>query len=94
MCKKFICDGYPIATVQYFHGPQMKSLELRSHDRREQKVYQQLHHLCKLDGTISNLTRLHLALESSERPISRVSKYLGGLQKLCYDLHIYCLWTK
>jgi hypothetical protein len=85
-CKKFTYDGYPMATVQYFHVPQMKSLELRSHDCKEQRVCQQLHHLCRLDGTISNLTTLHLALQSSERALSKVLKYLGALQELVVSI--------
>ena len=53
LCTKFTYGGYPMTTIQYFHVPQMKSLELRSHDCKDQRVYQQLHHFCRLDGTIS-----------------------------------------
>ena len=75
-----------MATVQHFHVPQMKSLELRSHDCKEQRVYQQLHHLCRSDGTISKLTTLHLVLGSSERPLGKVLKYLGALQELVVSI--------
>ena len=85
-CKKFTYHGYPMASVQYFRVPQMKSLELRSHDCKEQRVNRQLHHLCNLDGTISKLTTLHLALECSERALSKVLLYLGALQKLVVSI--------
>ena len=85
-CKKFTYHGYPMATLQYFHVPKMKSLELRSHDCKERRVCQQLDHLCSLDGTITKLTTLHLALESSERPLSKVLKYLGALQELVVSI--------
>ena len=85
-CKKFTYDGYPMATLQYFHVPQMKSLELRSHDCKEQRVYQQLYHLCRLGGIISNLTTLHLGLQSSEQALSKVLKYLGALQELVVSI--------
>ena len=85
-CKKFIYHGYPMTTVQHFHVPQMKSFELRSHDCKEQRVYRQLHHLCRLDGTISKLTTLHVALGSSERPLSKILKYLDALQELVVSI--------
>ena len=51
-CRKLAYDGYPMTTVQCFRVPKISAMELRSHDCREQRVYQQLHHLCTVDGWI------------------------------------------
>jgi hypothetical protein len=81
-CRKLAYHGYPMVTVQYFHVPQMRAMELRSHDQKERRVYQQLHHLCTMDGNISKLTTLHLTLQCSEQAFIKVMKYLGLLQEL------------
>ena len=81
-CRKLTYHGYPMTTVQYFCVPQMRTMELRSHDCKEQRVYQQLRHLCTMVGSISNLTTLHIILQCSEQAFSKVLKYLRLLQEL------------
>ena len=81
-CKKLIFHGYPMTTVQYFHVPKMRAMELKSHDSKKQRVYQQLYQLCTLDGRISRLTTLHLTLQCSEQVFLKVLKCMGPLQKL------------
>jgi len=81
-CSKFTYHGYPMTTVQYFHVPQMRAMELKSHDCKKQRVYQQMRHLCRVDGGISKLTTLHLTLLCSEQAFIKVLKHLGLLQEL------------
>ena len=81
-CRIFTYHGYPITTVEYFHVPQMRTMGLRSHDCRKQRVHQQLHHLCEADGRISKLTTLHLTLQCNEQAFNTVLRYLGLLQEL------------
>ena len=81
-CRKLTYYGHPMTTVQYLHAPQMKVLGLGSNDCKEQRVYQYLHHLFTLDGTISKLTTLHLTLKCSEQVLAMALKYLGPLQEL------------
>jgi len=64
-CKKLAYRGYPMTTAQYFHVPKMRSMDLRSHDCNEQRVYQHLRHLFRVNGRISNLTTLHLTFQCS-----------------------------
>ena len=85
-CGKLTYDGYPMTAVQYFHVPQMNAMELGSRDCREQRVYQQLHLLCRLDGGISKLTALHLTLQCSEKVFLRVLKYLDPLRELVLSI--------
>ena len=77
-CGNFSYHGYPMTTAQYFHVPEMRAMELSSHDYKEQRVYRQLRHLCTMDGQLSKLTSLHLTLQCSERAFIKVLKYLGG----------------
>jgi hypothetical protein len=81
-CRKLTYHGYPMATIKHFRVPQMKAMELKSHDCNEQRVYQQLRHLCTLDGRISKLTVLHLTLQCSEQVFLKVLKYMGPLHEL------------
>ena len=81
-CRKLTFHGYPMTTVQYFQVPLMRAMELKSHDCKERRVYQQLRHLCTVDGRISKLTTLHLTLQCSEQPFIKVLKYMGALQEL------------
>jgi len=81
-CRKFTYHGYPMTTVQYFHVPLMRAMDLRSHDCKGRRVNQQLRHLCTMDGRISKLTTLHLTLQCSERIFVKVLGYLGVLQEL------------
>ena len=85
-CKKLSYHGHPMTTAQYFHVPEMGELELRSHDYKDSRVYRQLYHLCTLDGWISKLTTLHLALQCSERAVTNVLKYLSLLQELILSI--------
>jgi len=81
-CKKFAYHGHPMTTAQYFHVPEMRAMDLISHDWNEQRVYQHLRHLCRVNGGISNLTALHLTFQCSERVLMKVVKYLVPLQEL------------
>ena len=85
-CRKLAYHGYPMTTAQYFHVPQMKEMELGSHDCREHRVYQHLHHLCTLDDRVSKLTMLHLTLQCSEQVFLKVLKFLGPLQELVLSI--------
>ena len=81
-CKKLTYHGHPITTAQNFRVPEMREVELRSHDCKDKRVYQQLHHLFTLDGWVSKLTTLHLALQCSELAFINVLRYLSFLQEL------------
>jgi hypothetical protein len=81
-CKKLNYHGHPISTAQYFRAPKMREMGLISHDCNEQRVYQQLRHLCRVDGRISSLTTLHLTFQCSEQVLINLMKYLVSLQEL------------
>jgi len=85
-CKKLAYHGYPMTTAQYFHVPEMRAMDLRSHDCNEQRVYQHLRHLCRVNGSISNLTTLHLTFQCSEQVLMKVLKYLIPLQELALSI--------
>jgi hypothetical protein len=85
-CKKLTYRGHPMTAVQYFHVPEMRAMELRSHDCNEKRFYQHLRHLCRVDGRFSNLTTLHLTLQCSEQVLIKVLKYLVPLQKLVISI--------
>jgi len=85
-CKKLAYHGYPITTAQYFHVPEMRAMDIISHDCNKQRVYQHLRHLFRVNGRISNLTALHLTFQCSERVLVKVLKYVILLQEL--DLSI------
>jgi len=85
-CKTLAYQGHPMTTTQYFHVPEIRAMDLRSHDCNEQRVYQQLRHLCRLNGRISNLTTLHLTFQCSEQVLMKVLKYLIPLQELTLSI--------
>jgi len=85
-CKKLAYHGYPMTTAQHFHIPKMREMDLRSHDCNEQRVYQHLRHLCRVNGRISNLTTLHLTFQCSEKALMNVVKYLILLQELALSI--------
>ena len=85
-CKKLTFHGFPMTTVQYFHVPKVEAMDLRSHDCNERRVYQQLHHLCTVDGRISKLTTLHLALQCSEQALIGVLMYSTLLHELVLSI--------
>ena len=85
-CKKLAYHGYPMTIAQYFHVPEMRAMDLKSHDCNEQRVYQQLRHLCRVNGRIYNLTTLHLTLQCSEQVLMKVSTYLIPLQELALSI--------
>ena len=85
-CKKLTYQGYPMTATQYFHVPEMREMELRSHDCEDKRVYRQLHHLCTLDGWVSKLTNLHLTLHCSEQALLKVLKFLVPLQELVLSI--------
>ena len=85
-CKKLAYHGYPMTTAQYFHVPEMREMDLRSHDCNEQRVCQHLRHLCRVNGRISNLTTLHLTFQCSEQVLMKVVKYLIPLQELALSI--------
>ena len=86
LCRKLSYHGYPMTTVQYFHAPRMRAMELKSHDCKEQRVNQQLRHICRVDGRISKLTTLHLTLQCSEQAFIKILNYLGLLQELVLSI--------
>jgi len=85
-CKKLTYHGHPITTSQYFHVPEMRVMELKSHDCNEERVYQHLRHLCTANERISKLTALHLTLQCSEQVLIEVLKYFVPLQELVFSL--------
>jgi len=85
-CKKLAYHGHPMTTARYFHVPEMRAMDLRSHDCNEQRVCQQLRHLCRANGRISNLTTLHLTFQCSEQVLMNVVKYLTPLQELALSI--------
>jgi len=85
-CKKLAYHGHPMHTAQYFHAPEMSAMDLRSHDCNEQRVYQHLRHLCRVNGNFSNLTTLHLTFQCSEQVLMKVVKYLIPLQELALSI--------
>ena len=85
-CMKFSYHGYPMTTVQYFLVPEMRAMDLRSHDCRELRVFQHLRHLCTVDGRMSKLTKLHLTLQCSEQAFVKVLEYFGLLQELVLSI--------
>jgi hypothetical protein len=85
-CRKLACHIYPMIAVQYFRAPQMSVMDLRSHDCKKQRVYQQLHHLFTVDGSTSKLITLHLMLQCSEQAFTKVVMYLGLLEELVLSI--------
>jgi hypothetical protein len=85
-CKKLAYHGYPMTTARYFHVPEMRAMDLRSHDCNEQRVYRHLRHLFRGHGRISNLTTLHLTFRCSEQVLINVLKYLIPLQELVLSI--------
>jgi len=85
-CKKLAYHGHPMTTAQYFDAPEMRAMDLRSHDCNEQRVCQHLWHLCRVNTRISNLTTLHLTFQCSEQVLMKVLKYLIPLQELALSI--------
>jgi len=85
-CKKLAYHGYPMTTAQYFHVPEMRAMDLRSHDCNERRVFQHLRHLCRVNGSISSLTTLHLTFQCSEQVLMKILKYLIPLQELALSI--------
>jgi len=85
-CKKLTYHGYPMTTAQYFHVPEMREMDLRSHDCNEERVCQHLRHLSRVNGRFSNLTTLHLTFQCSEQVLMKVLKYLIPLQELALSI--------
>jgi len=85
-CTKLAYHGYPMTIAQYFHVPEMRTMNLISHDCNEQRVYQHLRHLCRVNGRISNLTTLHVTFQCSEQVLMKVLKYLIPLQELTLSI--------
>jgi hypothetical protein len=85
-CKKLTYHGHPTTISRYFHAPEMRAMELKSHDYNEQRVYQHLRQLCTADSIISKLTALHLTFQCSEQVLIKVLKYLAPLQELALSI--------
>jgi hypothetical protein len=85
-CKKLTYHGHPMTTALSFHVPEMREMELKSHDCNERRVNQHMRHLCRVDGRISNLTTLHLAFQCSEQVLMEVLKYLVPLRELVLSI--------
>jgi hypothetical protein len=81
-CKAFTYQGYPISTLQYFHAPQVEHMVLNSHDTNGKRALQQLYHLFRPDGRVSQLHTLHLTLQCSEKGLVKVLKYVEHVQEL------------
>ena len=75
-----------MTTARHFHVPNMKAMELKSDDCNDQRVYQQLRHLWRVDGRISNITTLRLTFECSERVLIKVLKYMVPLRELVLSI--------
>ena len=85
-CKKLTYHGHPMTTARKFHAPNMRAMELKSHDCNEQRVYHHLRYLFRVDGRISKLTALHLTFQCSERVLINVLKDLVPLQELVLSI--------
>ena len=85
-CEKFTYHGHPMSTARHFHAPNMREMKLKSDDCNDQRVYQHLRHLCRVDGRVSNLTTLHLTFQCSERVLIKVLKYMVPLQELVLSI--------
>jgi len=85
-CKILAYHGHPMTTAQHFQVPEMREMDLRSHDCNEQRVCRHLQHLCRVNGRISNLTTLHLTFQCSEQVLMKVVKYLIPLQELALSI--------
>jgi len=85
-CTKLAYHGHPMTMAQYFHVPEMREMDLRSHDCNERRVCQQLRHLYRVNGRISNLTTLRLTVQCSEQVLMKVVKYLIPLQELALSI--------
>ena len=85
-CEKLTYHGHPMTAVQYFRVPKMKAMALRSHDCKDQRTYQHLRHLLRVDGRTSKLTTLHLTFQCSEQALIKVLKYLVPLQELVLSI--------
>jgi len=81
-CKKLAYHGHPMTIAQCLDIPEIREMDLRSHDYNEQRVYQHLRHLFRVHGRISNLTTLHLTFQCGEQVLMKVLKYLIPLQEL------------
>jgi len=85
-CKKLAYHGYPMTIARYFRVPEMRAMDLQSHDCNEQRVCQHLRYLCRVNRRISNLTTLHLTFQCSEQVLMKVLKYLIPLQELALSI--------
>jgi len=85
-CKRLAYHGYPMTTAEYFDVPEVREMDLRSHDCNEQRVCQHLRHLFRVNRRISNLTALHLTFQCSEQVLMKVLKYLIPLRKLSLSI--------
>ena len=85
-CRKLTYHGHPMITARYFHVPKMREMELKSNDYNEQRVYQHIRHLCRVDGRISKLTALQLTFQCSEKVLIKVMEYLTSLQELVLSI--------
>ena len=86
LCNTLTFHGFPMTTLQHFHVPEIKVMELRSHDCEARRVYEQLHQLCTVDERVSKLTKLHLTFQCSERGLVKVLKYLLALNELILSI--------
>ena len=85
-CKKLAYHGHPMTAAQYFDVPEMRVMDLRSHDCNEQRVCQHLRRLFRVHERISELTTLHLTFQCSEQVLMKVLKYLIPLQELVLSI--------
>jgi len=86
LCKKLAYHGHPMTTARCFDVPEMRAMDLRSHDCNEQRVDRHLRHLCRENVRIYNLTTLRLTFQCSEQVLVKVLEYLIPLQELALSI--------
>jgi hypothetical protein len=93
-CKKLTYHGFPMTAAQHFRVPEMRAMDLRSHDCNEQRVRQHLRHLFRVNRRFSNLTTLHVTFQCSEQVLIQVLKLLVLLQELALSIaHPSSAWN-
>ena len=85
-CKTLTYHRHPLTAARHFCVPEMREMKLRSHDCNEQRVFQHLRHLCRVDARIYKLTTLHLTIQCSEQVLIKVLTYLVPLHELVLSI--------
>ena len=85
-CRKLIYSHYTLTILQYFYAPRLEVLKLGCNDCVQRRVYRHLKQLCILNGTISQLTTLHLTLQCAVHGLINVLRYMEPLQVLLFSI--------